>query len=200
MQVDDNYIFTTEPNTLYLLPNGDEVYGGDQNVVVVQDIHNVGWDVKYHNPKTKEWCRLYGETEKDWLFSNSNISRDVSEKDFTKICYDSDDGWIEFDILSWLHKNISTSLTVDEDFYYDHVVKFGETEYNLNRSLEDYGTVKSYKEFSVICKLRNDVHVITEDLKRYFSKKKLPVAVNEVYNSIKDGSMSLQDFENWVRG
>lgn len=199
MQVEDNFIFTTEKNTLYRLPSRDEVYGGDKSVVIVEDADNVGWNVEYLNPKTKEWCTLKGEDEKSWIFSCSKLSYNTTNE-FTEIEYESDYGYIKFDILAWLHKCISTAFSLDEDFYYYKVVKFGEVEYNLDRSIGNNASVKSHNQLHLVCERDGDVYNITEELKRYFSKRKLPTATKEIYENIKTGSMSLGEFEIWVRG
>lgn len=199
MQVGRYILMRTHEYLLYRLPDGTEVYGGDEKVLITDYESELPTFLpEYYNPKTKGWVGCQAAKESDWLFSSSNIEYE-SKSEFTKTCYDSTDGFIEFDILTWLHKNISTVFSLDEDFYYYGAVKFGETEYEVQRCFDEYGSVKNSKELVIVCKRRNDVYNITEDLKRYFSKRKLPTDSREVFDKIKSGEMQLEEFMIWAR-
>ena len=199
MQVGRFILMRTHEYLLYKLPDDQEVYGGDEQVLITDYEGDLPTYLpKYYNPKTKEWVVCQAAKESDWIFSSSNLEHE-SKGDFTKICYDSDRGFIEFDVLGWLHKNISTVFSLDEDFYYYGAVKFGETEYEVQRCFDDHASVKNSKELVLVCSRRNDVYNITEDLKRYFSKRKLPTDSKDVFDKIKSGEMQLEDFVVWAR-
>lgn len=197
MQVDQTLLLSTHPYVLYKLPDGREVYGNDEKYLVIEP-NDQSWNVNYFNPLKKEWVYL-GSEEKDWVFCSSDLKRDCYYE-FTDIEYTSTNGYIKFDIAQWLHKYISKTLALDEDFYYYGVVKFGAKEFELQRHFEDYATVESSKKLYLVFKKENDVYNVTESLKRYFSKKKMPEDVESIYLKIQNNEMTLEDFELWVRG
>lgn len=199
MQVERYILMRTHEYVLYKLPDGTEVYGDDQKVIITDYQADLPtYMPQQYNPKTKEWIPCKAKEEKDWLFSASKLSYGIGGE-FESICYDSKDGWIQFDVLGWLHKNISTVFSLDEDFYYYGAVKFGETEYIIQSRFDEYASVKNSKELVLVCNRDNAVYNIQEELKRYFSKRKLPTDTKDIYEKIKTGEMSLEDFQNWTR-
>lgn len=198
MQVGNFILMCTQENVLYKLPNGTEVYGDDEKVLIIDtDDESPTFMPEKWNPKTKEWVKCQAKEEKDWLFARSNLEYDLRDKEFESICYDSTDGYIQFDVLGWLHKHISPTFTADEDFYYYGFVFIGEKCYDLSRIIEDV-SVKSSRELVLVCHREGQVYNITEELKRFFSKKKLPADVDEVYAKVKGSEMSLEEFKLWV--
>lgn len=200
MQVNNFILMRTEEKVLYKLPNDEEVYGSDQEIVITDYSADLPtYMPKWYNPKTREWVDCITKEEKDWLVSRSNLEYDLRFKEFESICYDSDNGYIQFDVLGWLHKNISPAFYVNEDFYYYGHVFIGETCYDLSRIIEDDASVKSSKELVLVCRREGNTYNITEELKRYFAKKKPPIDVDTIFNKVKNGEMTLQEFQNWVR-
>ena len=197
MQVDKTLLLSTHPYVLYQLPNGKEVYGGNEKYLVIEPSES-SWAVNYFNPQTKEFEYLISD-DKDWVFCSGDLKRDCRQE-FTEIEYTSSAGYIKFDIIQWLHKYVSKGLTIDEDFYFYGVVKFGNKEFELQRRFEDYARVEGSKQLYLVFKRENDVYNVTEELKRYFAKKKMPDDIESIYSKIKNGEMTIEDFELWVRG
>lgn len=197
MQVNQTCLLSTHPYVLYQLPDGSEVYGGNEKYLVIEPSEG-SWAVNFFNPQTKEFEYLKSD-EKDWLFCSSNLKSDC-HYEFTEVEYKSSYGYIKFDIAQWLHKYVSKALTVDEDFYFYGVVKFGNKEFELQRKFEDYARVEGSKQLYLVFRRENDVYNVTEELKRYFAKKKMPDDIELIYSKIQNKEMTLEDFELWMRG
>lgn len=201
MQMNNFILMKPQDQVLYKLPDGSVVYGGDVEVIITDYSSDYStYFPEWYNPKTKVWTECCPESGKDWLFAKSNIDYSLHDKKFESICYDSDDGYIQFDLIKWLHKNISPTFQINEDFYYYGHVFIGESCYDLSRCLEGYGEVKNSVELVVVCSKDNDVYNITQNLLRFFEKKKLPDNCKSVFNKIKDGQLTLEDFVVWVKG
>jgi len=197
MQVNQTLLMSTHPYVLYQLPDGTEVYGNSEKHLVIEP-NDKSWTVNFFNPKTKEFEYLTSE-EKDWVFCSSDLTRDC-HYEFTEVEYTSTNGYIKFDIAQWLHKHVSKTLTLDEDFYFYGVVKLGNKEFELQRYFENYASVEGRKQLYLVFKRENDVYNVTEELKRYFAKKKMPDDIEIVYSKIQKNEMTIEDFELWVRG
>lgn len=91
MQVDKTLLLSTHSYVLYQLPDGREVYGGNDKYLVIEP-NEGNWPVNYFNPLTKQFEYLTSE-EKDWVFSSSDLKRDCNQE-FTEVEYTSSNGYI----------------------------------------------------------------------------------------------------------
>lgn len=195
-QVNDVVMMKTHPYLLYRLPNGETVYGGDASHLKTKP-HGGSWAILLWNPKEQVWEQGLGRDDKDWVFSQTKLDR-YTKEEFLKIEFDLTCGWLSFNILGWLHKNVSDLCILDDFFSYEYKVKILEKVFDLTDEIGH--TIRQVKNGSIIFDREDDFYSCRNRLEDYFRGVKIPTESSKVYDKIQSGDLTKEDFLKWIRG
>lgn len=197
---DGIYYMNLMPYVLYRI-NGVEYYdterrlGGYARSVYVGEVNHV--KVEMFNPKKNEYTEiLFNENYVNYVGEIAKWEVDSYKekfKGFLSIDLDNINNFIKFDTVGWIKQNISQEIEVD--LYKGVVWSKGvpnkvhriNTLYENRNQLDDYDQNAMFKDFAYVDEY---IRYLTAQIKEVsFESNYL-----ELYNAVKDGTISYEDF------